>query len=363
MPFQLVNNHIYIEALVNGVGPFNLLVDTGGANILVPRALERLELSGEGAIRGRGAGEESVEISLVKVDRITIGGMTMHDQTFYGVDLAEVERAEGYPIDGLVGFEVFKRFVVTIDYEHGRLKLTQPASFKYTGKAAPISFVFHGTTPQVSGSVDGFEGTFTLDTGSRSSLDIMAPFAERNKFSERYQPRLEAVTGWGVGGAVRSKVARAEQLSIGPVTVKDAVIELSVQSAGSTTDRYRAGNIGGGVLKRFTLTFDYENKLLWMEPNGWFNEPDRFDRSGMWINFANGGFEVFDVVNGGPAEKAGLEPGDLITKVDGRPASVWKLYNLRQSLRQREPDTDVLVTYRRGQDEFTTRLTLKELVP
>jgi len=338
---------------LNGQGPFTLLVDTGGANVLVPAAMQKLGLAGSGAIRGRGAGEETSAISMTRVDSLTIGGMTMGDQTFYGVDLSDVERAGGFPFDGLVGYEVFKRFVVEIDYAHGRLTLMRPEIFRYTGNAEPIAFTFNGQIPQVQGSIDGFEGSFTLDTGSRSSLDIMGPFAERHDFIGRYQPKIETITGWGLGGPVHSKVTRARSLKLGHIELNDVVMELPQQTAGYFTDRYRAGNIGGGVMKRFTVIFDYQNKLMWLEPNGWHDEPDRFDRSGMWINLGEAGFEVIDVVVGGPAARAGLQPGDVLVAINGRSAGAWTLYELRQSLRQAEPGTRIALTYRRSGQQIT----------
>ena len=363
VPFHLVNNHIFVEAKLNGQGPFTLLVDTGGANILIPDAMRRLGLAATGALRGRGAGEGTTEISVTRVDRLAIGGMAMTDQTFYGIDLAEIERAGGFPFDGLVGYEVFKRFAVRIDYERGQLTLTRPEAFHYTGDAQAIPFVFDGNTPQVEGAVDGYTGTFTLDTGSRVSLDIMVPFAERNGLVDRYGTGVEAVTGWGVGGPTRSVVSRAGMLRLGPVEVHDILLDIARQKSGSFTDRYRAGNVGGGVLKQFTVIFDYREKQLWLEPNGWYGRPDRYDRSGMWLNLADGGFEVIDVVDRGPAAKAGLRPGDVITAIGGRNAADWKLYDLRQALRDRDPGERLAVTFLRGDERRKTRITLRELVP
>jgi hypothetical protein len=36
VPFDLINNHIYVQAQLNGKGPFRVLCDTGGANIVTP---------------------------------------------------------------------------------------------------------------------------------------------------------------------------------------------------------------------------------------------------------------------------------------------------------------------------------------
>jgi len=363
IPFRLINNHIFIEAKLNGQGPFTLLVDTGGANVIVPAAMQRLGIAGAGAIQGRGTGEDSVDISIARIDSVTLGGMTMSDQTFYGIDMTDISKAGGIAFDGLVGYEVFKRFAVEIDYQNGKLTLTRPEKFQYQGDAQPIPFIFDGQTPQVDGSIDGFEGTFTLDTGSRSSLDIMGPFAERNDFDSHYDLPVEAIAGWGVGGPGRSKIGRAKSLKLGPVEVRDIILEVSLQKDGAFSDRYRAGNVGGGVLKRFTVTFDYANQLMWLEPNDWYSEPDRYDRSGMWINLADNGFEIIDVVTAGPAAGAGLQGGDIITAIGGKPAGDWTLYGLRQALREQSPGTTLEVGYLRGDAGYETELELRELVP
>ena len=36
VPFHLINNHIYADVYLNGKGPYRLLVDTGGVNIVTP---------------------------------------------------------------------------------------------------------------------------------------------------------------------------------------------------------------------------------------------------------------------------------------------------------------------------------------
>ncbi len=45
--FQLVNNHIYVDARIDGK-PARLMVDTGGANILTPAAARKFGLGSEG---------------------------------------------------------------------------------------------------------------------------------------------------------------------------------------------------------------------------------------------------------------------------------------------------------------------------
>jgi hypothetical protein len=62
------------------------------------------------------------------------------------------------------------------------------------------------------------------------------------------------------------------------------VVAIGMQSHGAFADRYTGGNIGGGVLKRFTVTFDYGRKLMILEPNADYAAAEPYDRSGMCCN-------------------------------------------------------------------------------
>ncbi|TDB90482.1 PDZ domain-containing protein [Actinomadura sp. KC216] len=62
------------------------------------------------------------------------------------------------------------------------------------------------------------------------------------------------------------------------------------------------------------------------------------------------------VTKGGPADKAGLKPGDVITKVDGKP--IEDATDLIAQIRSRAPGDRIKVTYRRGSQENTVEVTL-----
>jgi len=362
VPFELINNHIYVQAKLNGKGPFRLLCDTGGANIVTPDLAQKLGLKTEGALQGRGVGEKSEDVALTKVEKVQVGDVAVDNQVFAVFPLATFARVEGVSSSGLIGYEVFKRFVVRVDYENSLLTFTDPAVFTYTGKGTVVPFVFNAHIPQVDGSIDGIPGKFDIDSGSRASLDLLAPFAEKHQLKDRYAAKVEAVTGWGVGGAARSQVTRAKELRLGDVRVVSPVTELSLQKQGAFVDPYVAGNVGAGVLKRFNITFDYRSQKLFFEPNANDARPDVFDRSGMWLNSADSAFEVIDVIAGGPADKAALRAGDRIVAVDGKQAENIALPDLRARFRTDAPGTKVRLKVQSGDTTREVVVTLKDLV-
>jgi len=361
VPFELFNNHIYVEVKLNGKGPFRVLCDTGGANIVTPTLARELDLKSEGALQGRGVGEKSEDVGLVKIQSLGVGEATLANQVFAVYPMEAFSAVEGTQINGLIGYEVFKRFVARVDYEHHLITLTVPSAFAYKGDGTAVPFQFNAHIPQVEGEIDGIPGKFDIDTGSRASLTVLGPFAEKHDLAAHYGAKLEAVTGWGVGGAARGLVTRAKVLRLGKVEVHDPVTELSLQKKGAFVNPYAAGNVGAGVLKRFNITFDYPHQQLIFEPNANYDQPDVYDRSGMWLNQSGETLEVMDVVAGGPAADAGLKTGDKILAIAGRPVSKLSLPAVRQEFKS-EPGTKLRLSIQSGEQKRDVELVLKNLV-
>lgn len=362
LPFELLNNHIFVTVRLDGKEPLRMVFDTGGMNVVVPGVAKRLGLEGQGALQGRGVGEKTEDMALTKVGELRLGDVVLRDQTFFLFPLAGVSEVEGVQVDGIIGYEVFKRFVVRIDYVKKLLTFTLPEAFDGKGAGTAVAFTFDEQTPQVDGEIDGIPGKFTIDTGSRNSLDLTTPFVEAHGLKARYAPKVEAMTGFGVGGGVRSAVTRAKLLKLGSVEVPAPVTAFTLNRKGSLTDRYVAGNVGGGVLRRFTVTFDYSRQTIWLAPNEAFAAPDNYDRAGLWINRAEDGFEVEDVVAHGPAAEAGVRVGDTILAIDGKSPADLSLAEVRTRFRDSAPGTPVRLTVRSGGEVREVAVVLRELV-
>ncbi|MEO8507905.1 MAG: aspartyl protease family protein [Betaproteobacteria bacterium] len=334
VPFEVHNGHLFLKVMVNGRGPVRMLFDTGGSNVLLPQVLERLGVRSEGALGASGA-EGKQDVGMTRIDKIEFGGIVLERQVFATIDLdAFLRRVEGLDdIGGVVGYELFKRFPIKLDFERSRAVFHDPAKFKYAGTGARLPIEFRGTAPQVRGRVDDIDGVFHVDTGSRGSLTLTLPFVEENNLVEKYGAKLEAVYGAGVGGHVRARLARAKTLQLADVVIPNPMTSLSLQTTGALADPDVAGNIGFGILRQFNITFDYPGSALYLEKNANFGRPDIYDRAGAWIELGAKGFEVVDVVAGGPAAVAGLKAGDLIIGVNGKPWTAMSLSAVRGEFR------------------------------
>ena len=296
---------------------------------------------------------------MYKVSEIAVGGMRMRDQTAFALDFAS-RQTEGFEVGGMIGFEFFRRFAVRIDYGNGTMTIMDPKRFDAKDAGVPIRFLFYDHMPQVEGRFNDLPGRFDIDTGSRSEVDLTTPFVERASLRSAYPDAVLAVDGWGVGGPVKSHVVRGKSLSLGPVTVAAPVVSLSTAKAGSFSDANYEGNVGSGFLKRFVVTFDYAHQVMYLKP---LVPPPidagTFDKSGMWINLADGGFELADVAVGSPASEAGLAAGDVIVAINDVAATTIALPDARQLLRTSPDGTVVRLKFLRSGMAHTTQFALR----
>lgn len=362
-PIQLINNHIYGEAKVNGKGPFTFIFDTGGADIVTPKMAKELGLTVEGQLPGTGAGEGVMEGGFAKVAKLEVGGAELTGQVFAVFPLDALEKVEGTKMPGMVGYEVFRRFVTRIDYGAKTVSLIDPKHFDAKDAGTPVPFKFNDHIPEVEGTFEGLPAKYDIDTGSRSELTLTKPFAEANALRAKHPKGVDAVDGWGVGGPSLGYVTMGKAMTIGTVSIGNVVTSLATQTKGGFADASYQGNVGGGILKRFIVTFDYNKQIMYLKPlPGPVADTGTFDRAGMWINEAPDGFEIVDVTKGAPAEKAGLVKGDIVAAVDGKPAKTIELYDLRRRLRNDAPGTAVRFTILRGGKSKDIEVALKNLI-
>jgi hypothetical protein len=323
VPFEVHDGHLFLKVAMNGKGPFRMLLDSGGANVLLPQTVAKLRPEPAGAA----AGGAQDGIGVTRVDRLEFGGIVVVRQAFAVVDLdALLRRVEGLPdVAGVVGYELFRRFPVKLDFERARATFYNPATFRYARTGAKLPIAFRGTRPLVRGRVDGVEGDFVVDTGSRGSLTLTLPFVEANGLVAKYGAKVEVVSGAGAAGHLRALLARARKLELATIVIDDPLTTLSLQQTGALAGPDQAGNLGHGILRQFNVTLDYAAGAIYLEKNANFGRREAFERAGMWIERSGKGFEVVDVVAGGPASEAGLRPGDVIVAVDGQAAAAMPL--------------------------------------
>jgi membrane-associated protease RseP (regulator of RpoE activity) len=200
-----------------------------------------------------------------------------------------------------------------------------------------------------------------VDVGSAGTLLITKSFADENRLRDRVGPTIRR-GGGGAGGAVFADVGRVAALKLGAVQVSRPITQLAgVAGAASGSAEY-VGNIGGDILRRFTVYLDYANKRIILERHAGTDEPFEGDMSGIGL-IMNDSLTEASIANIAPksaAADAGLAVGDTLVRVDGKPATAATIRELRK--RFRRDGEQIVITVRRRGKEMTVTLMLRRLV-
>ena len=368
LPFELSSNHVYIAGRVGDSRPLNILIDTGaGVSVMNARTVRKLGLAETGQLEARGGGEGSQDMGLVEGVTLTLNALTLADSTLWSIDLTPLEGLEGRTLDLILGYDFISRAVLELDYAANLVTFHAPESFSYRGPGSRIPFTLQNNHPHVRAEVllegrEPAEGVFMVDTGARTALHLNRVFTEHHEVKKTVPKVLELpahVTG--VGGASRSSVARISGLRLGGFELREVVASLSETASGVLETDDLAGLVGGDLLKRFRVFFDYGRQEMILEPTAALGLPFPYDMSGLRLvageGFANVKIEA--VLADSPAERAGLRAGDVLETVDGTPVNGSSLNEVRDHLMQGEVRQ---LRLRRDDGVFGVALKLEPLV-
>jgi hypothetical protein len=366
LPFDLVDNRVFVDVYADGKGPYKFILDTGAVAVISDAVARELNLKVADGGEGGGVGEKTVHSGQGHLNTVKLGDVTLRDVDAGVLSFDDAPAVFGSkPLHGIIGLPVFEKAVVTIDYIRRQVTLISADKFRPPADAIVVPFERRGHIPVVEGDVAGIKARFAVDTGARSALLLYGPFSEKNRLADKFHATASGITGWGIGGPVRSLLARVPVFKFGGAEADDIVVRMSTQAAGATTATDIGGLIGPGILKQFTVTFDYPHSRMLLVKNSTWGAHDTWDRTGMWMaadtpNASD--WRVLDVMPNSPAAKAGLHVDDRILKLDGKPVSQLVLPEVRESFHKRPESTRVTIEYKRGGQASTTTIVLRDIV-
>ena len=127
---RVSQGEVIVPVSINGSQPLRFVLDTGSTRTLIDRSVAaRLGLKEREASSLQGAGQGRIPIyALPNVD-FQMPGLQSKGYDCFAVDLAPVGKAVGTREDGILGYDFFARFVVTIDFETKQMIVETPAAF------------------------------------------------------------------------------------------------------------------------------------------------------------------------------------------------------------------------------------------
>jgi predicted aspartyl protease len=269
IPFILHDNRVFVKTQI-GKKVFHFLLDTGGGIVLDIDAANGLQLplTRQGEITG--TGEKPAPLFRTMIDTIHIAGLQILNKDAMVISLREIKEALRLDfLDGVVGYEIFQRFITEINFSGASITLYEKETFRKPDNAYAIPFrLLDGRIPVIKMKIDGIEAEFIIDTGDRSSLTLFPKFSDENNFRTRYTLSDTLLTGYGIGGPINGQLLTIKKINLGDTLVVENTLTRipTIRSGAFNRNDSVKGSIGNGLLKQFKkITFDYFNKVLYIE--------------------------------------------------------------------------------------------------
>ena len=361
IPFQLNGNRIALDVRVNGSGPLSFVLDTGAsATILDTDQAERLGLRLEG-IRDANAPADLRRANGVS---LSLPGVDLGDQAILVRDLDSAQLLHsGRHLHGVLGYDFFRQFVVQIDYVAKALTLSDPKTYEYrgTGESIPLQLfrVPFALAKITTVGTDAVERLLFIDSGSNATVNYETEEVP-SKTIEQEQVDLSN----NITTTITATFGRAKSVQLGSFVVADPVVGLQHEFTIPGLPRTTKGIVGGGLLRRFRVIFDYDHKRMILEPNQHLHDPFEFDMSGAWVvsdKPNSNGFRITSVMPNAPALEAGLRAGDVIVAVDEQPAEELTVEQLTLEIFRQE-GLILELKVKRGNEILERRLKLRRLI-
>lgn len=267
VPIEITKDVAFFQIHVTGrPDPLWLSLDSGSASNYIDAntAVQfGFHPTGSGVVHGAGSGEVPVQF----IDSVTIElpGLQVKNCKFKSTDLSSVSEQFGRAENGFLGYDFLSHYVVAVDYAGGKMTIYEPPSFQYRGHGETLPVTFRHNWPYVHGviKVNGFaaqEREFLVDSGSGDAVDDPA-------IRQSSGPLRRIKTGVGLGTPTEGVLGRAEYVQLGRYRLEGPITSCCSANPDDLS------KIGGEVLRRFTVIFDYPHQRIVLEPNGHFAEP------------------------------------------------------------------------------------------
>ncbi|MGB7784608.1 MAG: aspartyl protease family protein [Salinimicrobium sp.] len=398
--FDLVNNLIVVPVKLNGV-ELSFLLDTGvNTSLLLDLSpQDSLELLNAEKIQLRGLGGHQLIDAYRSTDNVMEIGKVKNEAlelyVIYDEDINFSPRL-GVAVNGILGYDFFKDFVVEINYSRKFIRVHDPGRFtKKMRGYRELPLQFYRNKPYLLSEIDvddrRQEVMLLLDNGLSDALWLFPQTMGLQVPEKSFKDLL----GLGLLGDVTGDRGRIQSFQMGEIELNNVTASFPDSSSvrGLKMFTERNGSIGGELLRRFNIYMDYDAGRMFVKKNKNFRNPFNYNMSGIVLE--HGGFVVvesyetvikpvssgsegeevfkapvvykkfslqpsFRIVRlreNSPGSLVGLQVGDLLVKVNGKSAYHFSLEELTHLFSSEDGKSIKLEIEREGMTkEFEFRL-------
>ena len=409
IPFQLINNLIFIPLNINGV-ELTFLLDSGvNETILFSLDEKEIKFNDTEKVKFSGLGESKNIEGLQSNNNVVNIGKGYQDlkHTIYIIldESINFSSHVGIPVNGIIGYHFFKNKPVEIDYITKKITVysDEKTFSKRKKKFKEFPITVEGNKPYLMTDVEMMRekvaSKMLLDLGNSDAIWLFPKVIENFVYN---RPNIDDYLGQGFNGDIFGKRSRIHGFYIGDFAFEKPLTampdEFSIQSLKIVPDR--KGSVGSDILRRFTLIFDYQEKKIYLRKNKHFNDPFLFNKSGLdiqhdgmtwqqdWVRVetaktekAREGIVAYESedkfkynfvlkpqysVAGCRKEAqcyiAGIRKDDKIISINNKKSGDWTLQKINDLMKQ-EDGTTVIFDMERNRQKMTFKLILKDPIP
>ncbi|MEQ9302061.1 MAG: aspartyl protease family protein [Cyclobacteriaceae bacterium] len=372
MSFERHNNLIIIPITLNDQITLRFILDTGVQNaILTEKGYSdllglhydrKINLAGPGSI-------DSVNALVVKDVKLALPGIVGEHQSLLVLekDYLNLRNNLGAEVYGIIGYEIFSRFVVELNYDDNKLIFYEPHYFtpKNYYKVLPLSV--EGTKPFIQVAITQANGKkvdakLMVDTGASHAVLL-----EEDTDPDLVLPEkvLRTSLGRGLGGEIAGDVGRLKTIKLDKFVFKDVLASYPVEGAyNRKRDDGRNGTIGGEILTRFNPVIDYFENKLYLRKSEEHRKTFEHDMAGLEFRAIGKELDqilVTNVLPETPSFRAEMQKGDIITHVNGNRVGTTN-FNYINTLFRLKPGKKVKLRVLRGEEELRIDFKLERMI-
>ena len=296
----------------------NFILDTGSGGIsLDSSTAEYFKLRGtpsDKTIRGI-AGIRNVRF--LNDRTLNLPGISIANLNFHINDYSILTEVYGIRIDGIVGYSVFSRYIIKIDYDSSEIEFWTKGSMKYPKGGFLLRPIINTIPVQQARVKDGktITARFLYDMGAGLNMMISTDFLNDSALLNKKR-KLYAKEAEGLGGKIDMSMTVIKEVRLGPYRFRNVPVYVFEDTYNITSYPYLAGLIGNDLLRRFNVILNYDRRDVYLVPNSHFNEPFDYSYTGLELYYVDGKIIIGDVAKNSPAEAAGLQEGDIVIAVN-----------------------------------------------
>lgn len=323
LPSRLEGKFFFIETTIKGLGPFQMLLDTGASlTVLSPETAERLKesraLDEVRKVSVNTSLGDRTRLELVRISNLQLGQFHMARASAVIADMQFANMVTERKVDGIVGMELFRNCELIVDYAHGTLKVAPVESLAPEGSLT-VPCRFPRLTPEVSLNVGSAQLPVMIDTGASGGFSLPAIKLK----DQLVAPPVGVGTQFSINRIEEARAARLnESVFLGGVQFEEPIAFITDSSGGI---------IGAEVLQHFVIGLNQNRRRAWFQPHGdrTVSRPPPIKDLGLDVTWDATAYRITRVASGSGAAQAGIRSGDRITKIGGRPASEWSDAQIR----------------------------------